>query len=156
MAAPAAPAEAGDERLTIGGSPLRLEWHDLDRCPLDLRHLDSVVRGLVASGGQRDGFVVGALDEADRVVGAAGVDFAAAHGAYGAVAVVREWRNRGLGAELARRIVEEARSGGARYLTCRCPVGAEDAERATRLFGQECVSKVQVAFQQLLVLRLTG
>lgn len=87
-------------------------------------------------------------------MGAGRLDFTGPGGAYGAVAVTRSWRHRGLGTALAHRVTAAARAGGVHYLTCRCVGGVEDAERTVALFDEVCVSRVKVAFEQLLVLRI--
>jgi len=130
-----AAAEQRLEVIDVGGRVLRLRWHELADCPVDLSGLDSVVRGLIAGPEQRDGYVLCVLDADERPLGASAVDLTSPPGAPVAVAVARAWRHRGLGGLLAVRIVGVARVGGAQFLTCRCPVGVDDADRVARLFG---------------------
>ena len=140
----------------VDGKRLRLDWHDLEGCAVGLAHLDGVVTSLLTMPWGSGGAVLCAVDPAGQVVGAGGLEYTEPDRAYGAVAVARGWRHRGLGADLAHRVTAAARDGGVRYMTCRCAGEVADAERTVALFDQVCVGRIKVGFQQLLVLRIAS
>ena len=140
----------------VDGQRLRLEWHDLEGCTVGLAHLDGVLSSLLTMPWGSGCAVLCAVDPTGRVVGAGGLEFTDTARAYGAVAVLRGWRHRGLGAELAHRVSAAACGGGVHCMTCRCAGAVADAERTAALFDQVCVSRIKVGFQQLLLLRIAS
>ena len=98
VASPSNQGSAGrGETLVVEGQRLRLEWHDLEVCTVGLAHLDRVVSSLLTMPWGSGGAVLCAVDPTGRVVGAGGLEFTDTARAYGAVAVLRGWRHRGLG-----------------------------------------------------------
>jgi GNAT superfamily N-acetyltransferase len=151
---PASPPPVGAvDEVDVDGSTVRLV--PVRVAPgLDLSKVaDSSVRSVIAAARPDEDQLICALDERGRTIGAARLTVGGSS-ARAAVAVDRRWRRRGLGTELAGRVVRLAQDERARQLTCRWP-GHTDAARASRLFGRRCVSRVRVGLEELLVLALT-